>query len=203
VKGERGRDGTPKEKAENRINWGLAQWLHNEGKPFKPFSYEVPLGAEKHGQLKVDVMVFHDGGPIEIVELKCSGKKNPDTPLMALTEAICYAIQTTRCRQHLAKEIKGVKLHGELEIHLILAAPDYWNNCNPVKKGARITREQVGKLRAIVAAVGAKLPGVKLSLSLADIGEEGRGLKKASIGESPEPPAWSVLSLNAKAHSPS
>jgi hypothetical protein len=190
---------TPKEGSENYINWKFVGELRKKG---IISAYEVPLADERKGQLKADVMVFHDGGRIEIVELKCSGKeKNPDSPLMALTEAICYAIQAKRCWSNLAKEAEkhlGVKSLGSLTgIHLILAAPDYWNNCNPVKGAARrITREQVSKLKAIVAAVGAELPGVKLSLSLADIGEDGRNW--FPIDESPEPPAWSILSSDKK-----
>ena len=109
---------------------------------------------------------------------------------MALTEAICYALQTKRCWPHLSKELPNV-IAGEplVAIHLILAGPGYWDTCN---EAGRITRDQVSKLNAIVAVVGAELSGVKLSLSLADIGENGQNL--LPIKESPQPPPWSILS---------
>lgn len=200
-KGERGFAGTPKEKAENGINWGLSQSLRTRS---RIFAYEVPLAKEQKGQLKADVVVFHVGGRIEIIELKCSGKKSPDTPLMALTEAICYAIQTTRCWEHMAKEAEahlgGKSLDKLTEIHLVLAAPDYWNNCNPGRgEKRRINPEQVSKLVAITDAVGAELGGVNLNLSLADIAETGGDLKV--IKESPQPPRWSILAPENQAHS--
>ena len=191
--GLRGGKGTPKEGTENYINWRFVDELRKRG---IISAYEVPLADESKGQLKVDVMVFHDGGRIEIIELKCSGEKQPDPPLMALTEAICYAIQTKRCWRNLAKEAEALldakSLDKLTEIHLILAAPDYWNNCNPGRGEARrITREQAGKLHAIVAAVGAELRGVKLSLSLADIGKDGRDL--LPIKDLSQTPHWSIL----------
>jgi hypothetical protein len=93
--------------------------------------YEIPLSAESDGQLKVDIFAIgKDNCSLEIIELKKANNKS-DSPLMALTEAICYGIQAVRCRDYLLKNSvlmeKLVSPRHFETIRLILAAPHpYW-----------------------------------------------------------------------------
>jgi len=205
-KGERGRGGTPKAGSENAINWGLSLNLKNTG---GYFSYEVPLADTSKGQLKVDLMLFRDQGKVEIIELKKGD--GTDTPLMALTEAICYGIQTVRCWPTLRKNAKKQfnQDFGELSaVNLILASPEeYWTQWNPGNKS--ITNEQIKKLSEIVINVAKVLsthggpPAEKLTLSMANVIEAGKIKDKRGNAHqlyklerfipSPDPPEWSVL----------
>src|SRR5208282_394396 len=93
--------------------------------------YEIPLSAEKEGQLKVDILAIGKDKPsLEIIELK-RAKNTDDSPLMAMTEATCYGIQAVRCRDYLLKNSvlkeKLVSTEHFETIRLILAAPHaYW-----------------------------------------------------------------------------
>ncbi len=80
-KGERGGSGSPSEGSENAINWRLAQNLHRLG---QSFSYEVPLADDSNGQLKVDLMIFHGEGRVEIIELKGTSR-NPNISIIKLS----------------------------------------------------------------------------------------------------------------------
>jgi len=99
----------------------------------KFLGYEIPLAAESNGQLKIDLLGHgNDAGAafISIVELKKAGNQK-DSPLLALTEAICYAIQVIRCKEALLKDAalreKGITAAHFQNIRLILAAPkEYW-----------------------------------------------------------------------------
>ena len=79
--------------------------------------------------LKVDIIAIEESNcSLEIIELK-QANNTSDSPLMALTEAICYGIQAVRCREHLLKAsgIKGVSEKYFNSIRLLLAAPrQYW-----------------------------------------------------------------------------
>src|SRR5207253_26236 len=97
--------------------------------------YEIPLAAESDGQLKVDILAIgQDKSSLEIIELK-KAKNKSDSPLMALTEAICYGIQAVRCQDYLVSdphliEKSVFKAHFK-SIRLILAAPNaYWISWN-------------------------------------------------------------------------
>ena len=88
--------------------------------------YEVPLAQESDGQLKIDLLGIGDGF-LSLVELKQAHSPS-NSPLMALTEAICYSIQIGRCKKYLCKENSDVDFKA---IRLILAAPgDYWDYWN-------------------------------------------------------------------------
>lgn len=112
----------------------------NVGLYFQPpdgvrwLSYEVPLCRERAGQLEID-LVGYSNSPnpsLEIFELKAGN--GTDSPLMALVEAICYAIQIHRCRTALLTEMKaspegsvGVTEKHFQRIKITLAAPNkYW-----------------------------------------------------------------------------
>jgi len=89
--------------------------------------YEIPLAAESEGQLKIDLLGkgITTERYVSIVELKQADNKN-DSPLMALTEAICYGLQLGRCRKKLLAELK---VEDFKIIRLILAAPsEYWSH---------------------------------------------------------------------------
>lgn len=68
--------------------------------------YEIPLGEERRRQLKVDLLglSFNPVPTIEIIELK-DADNTGDSPLMALTEGICYALQILRCKNALLGEL--------------------------------------------------------------------------------------------------
>lgn len=95
--------------------------------------YEVPLGRTKTGQLKVDLLGVSSEPvlALEVIELK-NADNTGDSPLMALTEAVCYALQILRCKDALLRELR-VSRPAETEmifrkINLHLMAPErYWN----------------------------------------------------------------------------
>jgi len=178
VDGRRGKNETPARGTENALNWSIFLKTYTGS----DMTYELPLAADKSGQLRADLVVFSKTGKcVEIIELKeniASG-----TPLMALTESICYALQLLRCWEALKPEVNNVfeiKFDILNKIHLVLAAPDYWDRCKPGGPGVgAINNEDISKLRAIVAAVGdaitnnkENLPKPEISLTLAEVSAE-------------------------------
>lgn len=120
---------------ENELSYAL--WKGGLGK-LKPLAdtrllgYEMPLAEDSGGQLKVDLFGISSGGDaIEIIELKRE-KNHTDSPLIAFTEAICYALQTLRCKESLLGELnKDPELKvcekAFLRINLTILAPiKYW-----------------------------------------------------------------------------
>ena len=156
--GKRGKAGTPK--GENFINWQIARRIfldHSSGRR-RGVTYELPLSARKHGQLKADVVIFNARGLVEIVELKRTGSRGtPDNPLMALVEGICYTLQLLQCWRDLQTELaKSVDMNEPPKtINIVLAAPDYWDHCHGV--GKPITSDETGALFTIVRAVSSAL----------------------------------------------
>ncbi len=136
--------------SENEIN---ARLYHDIGHSLwgRSIGYEIPLAAESDGQLKLDIFAIgNDKRSLEIIELK-KASNTSDSPLMALTEAICYGIQLVRCRKYLLKDkvLKGnfVSAKHFKCIRLILAAPrQYWEHW---KWNERL----VGSMRNIVDLV--------------------------------------------------
>ena len=117
--------------SENALNYALFRRGLGKLKPLEGIDvlgYEIPLAEESDGQLRVDLFGVSSGGAaIEIIELK-KANNTGDSPLLALTEAICYALQTLRCKKHL---LKDKKLEGQpnafAQINLMLLAPaSYW-----------------------------------------------------------------------------
>ena len=186
--------------SENRLNFNLSLFLYELKRPpsqsLRLVTYELPLAAVSDGQLKADIVVFDQTGFVEIIELKKSGAEgDPDTPLMALTEAICYTLQLIRCWSKLSaclEEKFSVKWSAIEEVSIVLAAPAYWNNCKPGRKGTahRAIGEIESKaLHEIVKTVEKgiqthwKRPELILTLTLADVVEYGKqGVKAIDIG---------------------
>jgi hypothetical protein len=122
----------PHEQAtENELSYALFNDGYEKLQPIKGvklLGYEIPLSAEAEGQLKVDLFGVSEGGDaIEIIELKKATNEG-DSPLIALTEGICYALQTLRCRAYL---LKTQELTGRdcafARINLTILAPEkYW-----------------------------------------------------------------------------
>jgi hypothetical protein len=116
--------------SENELNTRL---FHDKAHDLwgRSIGYEIPLSAESEGQLKVDIFGIGKGKPsLEIIELKQANNKS-DSPLMAMTEAICYGIQVVRCRDYLLENsvLKKESVSSEHfdAIRLILTAPHaYW-----------------------------------------------------------------------------
>jgi hypothetical protein len=120
--------------SENALNYALFKGGLGRLIPLKEVNllgYEIPLAAESNGQLKIDLFGVSSGADaIEIIELKKAGNTG-DSPLLALTEALCYALQTLRCKKDL---LKYKPLEGKqtlfAQINLTLLAPgrywDYW-----------------------------------------------------------------------------
>src|SRR5712691_3754991 len=113
--------------SENELNTRL---FHDNGHDLwgQNIGYEIPLSAESEGQLKVDIVAIgKDNHSLEIIELKQANNKG-DSPLMAMTEAICYGIQAIRCRGFLLKQPKLIAKLVPTEhlkrIRLIVAAPN-------------------------------------------------------------------------------
>lgn len=131
-----------------KINWPAA-WG-------KAVSYEVPLADESDGQLKIDLIGYGADKSlgerfISIIELKRADNTS-DTPLMALTETICYAIQLVRCRKSFDGEFKRDDWRT---MRLVLAAPEtYWRNWSSNKSNWRIDlRPRIDAMREIVNRV--------------------------------------------------
>ncbi len=140
--------------SENEIN---ARLFHHHPQWQNCIGYEIPLAKESDGQLKVDIIAIEERNcSLVIIELK-QANNTSDSPLMALTEAICYGIQAIRCREHLLKE-SGIKKKGESgkyfnSIRLLLAAPrQYWKTWGWNKE------EMVKPMWYIVSQVNEALP---------------------------------------------
>jgi hypothetical protein len=147
--------------------------------------YEIPLAAEAEGQLKIDLFGFGegvDGGFVSIIELKKAGNKS-DSPLLALTETICYGIQMIRCKNYLLKDkvlqnkgIGGAHLNN---IHLILAAPEaYWEHwAGKDWAGGEIEN----RMRGIVSSVSNAL-GQGHTFSLCPYAECAKEVTRIAVG---------------------
>jgi len=119
----------------------------------KSIGYEIPLARESVGQLKVDIIAIgKDGCSLEIIELK-QATNTGDSPLMALTEAICYGIQAVRCRGSILNDLKEPSMSTEHfgRIRLMLVAPrQYWEHW-------KWKRELAEPMRNIIASVNKAL----------------------------------------------
>ena len=152
-------------------NWPTADWGNFLG-------YEVPLADESTGQLKIDLIgagkdsVTGDGF-VSLVELK-QAESPKNSPLMALTEAICYAVQIKRC-----KELRKKILNGDFKtIRLILAAPEEYWSCWKLKKHPDCSK----KMNAIVESVSEILsPSFKLTLEMVSLLYENGEIKVEPI----------------------
>ena len=140
--------------------------------------YEIPLGRTKARQLKVDLLgVSVDPVPaIEIIELKDTDNTG-DSPLMALTEALCYGLQILRCKTDILRELRisrpTVNESAFEKINLRLMAPEqYWHVWlkTPSLRSeieSRFKEIVDGVNAGIVSSGQASLPS--LSVSLEDI----------------------------------
>ena len=150
------------EMSENEINTRLYHDNEN-GLWGTNIGYEIPLSAESDGQLKVDMLAITESGKmLEIIELKQAGNTG-DSPLMALTEAICYGIQVNRCGNELWEAIraKNTAIAKFNAIRLILAAPKrYWEYWGYWERGA----EQVKMMKNIVDLANQTISGDNLAL---------------------------------------
>ena len=115
--------------------------------------YEIYLADEAENQLKIDLLGKGEGF-ISIVELK-QGKNRGHSPLMMLTEVICYAIQLIRCKAGLQAEYE----FGDFQtIRLNLAAPDtYWNYWRPKRGNCLEKLENVVSQASVELACNLKL----------------------------------------------
>lgn len=120
-------------RTENELNYALFTGAIGIG-GVQLVGYEIPLCEDSEGQLKADLFgVSGDGDVLEIFELK-KATNHGDSPLFALTEAICYALQTLRCGKALLSELdrkhRGCLRESFSRVHLTLLAPskywDYW-----------------------------------------------------------------------------
>ena len=142
--------------SENEIN---ARLFHDNTHSLwgKSIGYEIPLAEESDGQLKVDIVAIgRDNSSLEFIELKKADNAS-NSPLMALTEAICYGIQAIRCQKSLLGDKVLLKNHVSLghfnKIRLILAAPqNYWTIWN------WDASKMVEPMKNIVSQVNTALP---------------------------------------------
>ena len=117
--------------------------------------YEIPLAPESDGQLKVDIVAIgKDGCSLQVIELK-QATNTGDSPLMALTEAICYGIQLVRCRDSLLNDpiLKehSVSVEHFRSIRVMLVAPrQYWRHW-------KWQRELAQPMKNIIASVNKAL----------------------------------------------
>ncbi len=206
LEGFRGAKDVPKEGTENHLNWQIFHWIKAEF-DHRLVTYELPLAGVSCGQLKADLVTFDRTGLVEIIELKRTGAKGADSPLMALVEAICYTLQLLRCWENLRAELPPEKISdsGIQKVNIVLAAPNYWDDCKAGKGEERkINDEDAKLLQKIVETVGAaikhnphELPKPQLTLTLAEILDDGSGgmtmkaLKFTSLKNSP--PEGSVV----------
>jgi hypothetical protein len=98
------------------------------------------------------VAIGKDGCSLEIIELK-QATNTSDSPLMALTEAICYGIQVVRCRDSILIDLKEPSMSREHfgRIRLMLVAPhQYWRHW-------KWERELAEPMRNIIASVNKSL----------------------------------------------
>ncbi len=123
----------------------------------KLIGYEIPLS---YGQLRVDLVGVTNEFELNIIELKAADGK--DSPLMALVELICYAVQFCRIVRskngkfwsELEDEINPIKIKKEM-VHLTIAAPEkYWDYRHNDKKIDRIcTVKHLDKIVQTVSGV--------------------------------------------------
>jgi hypothetical protein len=182
-------------KPEDRLNW----WLYMAHRHAKKLTFELPLCADADGLLRADLVHFvPESALVEIIELKKGLGKDQndsrDSPLMALAEAICYGLQLLRCWEALKPELQQHLKVEPFEIkhlHLILAAPDFGQNCSG--NGNNLTLDHQRDLRAIVSAVqqavgdGKATIGPKITLSFANVNE-----KKWTLDEIPPEPGREI-----------
>lgn len=116
---------------ENELSYALYEGGLGKLKPLadtRLLGYEIPLAGDSEGQLKVDLFgISAIDDAIEIIELK-RARNQTDSPLIAFTEAICYALQTLRCQESLLNELKlkgCEKAFGQINLK-ILAPASYW-----------------------------------------------------------------------------
>ena len=144
-------------------------------------SYEVPLSDESDGQLKIDLFGYSDSS-LEIVELK-GGNNGKNNPLMALTEAICYAIQLGRCGVPLLEPIREVVPEVDDEffdrIRITVAAPSkYWNHWDPNGTDMEGVIKQMHQIVGQVnRAFEQKGRSTRISLARAEITQQGFEIK--------------------------
>jgi len=187
IKNKRGRKGAPEEGTENRLNWELSKFLYKKFPKDNPsgtcITYELPLVDKSEGQLKADVVVFDpQKGLVEIIELKRGNADGTNSPLMALVESICYALQLVRCWENLQEEIKWGDSSLKT-INLILAAPEgYWGKWKGHGYCDNIHVEKFGRIVDSVSGVidqeKSTYPKPKLNLLFAECVADGKeGLK--------------------------
>jgi len=118
--------------SENRINWNLSKYIWEKtgkNKADTKVTFELPLTDEKENQLKADIVIFHKQkkATVDILEIKKSNN-NSDSPLLAVIEGLCYALQIICCWENLIKERELVGLKELSDINIIVAAPEgYWD----------------------------------------------------------------------------
>jgi len=119
-----------KPQSENRLNTLLFnKYQQKNNNDIKYISYEVPLVSESKGQLKVDLFGIKNNS-FFITELK-KGDNKSDSPLIALTEAICYGLQLIRILKDDDNQNFITEFNNNLDNQIILsiAAPSkYWEN---------------------------------------------------------------------------
>ncbi|HEV7404404.1 MAG TPA: hypothetical protein VGO11_15800 [Chthoniobacteraceae bacterium] len=143
--------------SENELNYALFMKLLPGVPEVELLDYETPLCGDSEGQLKADLFGVSDNGKVlEIIELK-KANNHGDSPLFALTEAFCYALQTLRCGKALWKEFEQAhpgRLSESFDrIGLTLLAPaEYWSYwCDGSDQPGALE----GELQKIVAQVNA------------------------------------------------
>jgi hypothetical protein len=168
--------------SENALNFAL--YIGKIPAPGVQFlGYEVPLCQDSEKQLKVDVLGYSSSpASMEIFELKKSENRG-DSPLMALVEAICYAIQLHRCGDSILKAAKeaapDIKNEHFSKMKITLAAPqEYWEYWKP--KGTDM-EDIMKQMRQIVQQVnrGFSQQGrsIEVFLARAEITENGLDIK--------------------------
>lgn len=121
--------------------------------------YEIPLCAEANEQFKVDLIGLDTC--VTLIELKQAGNKS-DSPLLALVELICYALQLKRCEQYLRCEMPTLTEGHFQNVRLIIAAPEgYWHHWLTEENQKKSVR---GRMEKIMAAVNTATKGTKLVL---------------------------------------
>ena len=123
---------SPSERSENQLNARLfKEYSTVSGKRFmndiRFFGYEIPLSSKKSGMLRIDLLGQTENRGLALVELK--KHDGSDTPLMAFTELVCYALQLIRCKSAFLPELKsvGVDWDERRPIRVVIAAQSsYW-----------------------------------------------------------------------------
>jgi hypothetical protein len=157
---------SPLEQAtENELSYALFKGGFGKVQPLQDINligYEVPLAADSEGQLRVDLFgVSRAGDAIEVVELK-KAKNHSDSPLIALTEAICYGVQVLRCKKHLLEcdELKN-RAQAFSQIRLqVLAPADYWSYWCGADQVEQAVKSCTDAFSQIIGAVNAGIPRI-------------------------------------------